>query len=119
MSDVVISFSVLNELNGSLKQIIVEFNEAGKNADALQDAVQKPCGKDDLHDRVHDFEDGWNNRREELQGDIEKVQQHVEEVGKKWAEWDLDASKNLELDGNEAPIVPSSKAGGGGGGGGY
>ncbi len=107
MSDVVISFSLLNELNGSLKQIIVEFNEADKNADALQDAVKKPCGKDDLREKVHDFEGGWNNRREELQADIEKVQQHVEAVGAKWAEWDLDASKNLELDAGDAPIVKS------------
>ena len=115
MSDVVISFSLLNELNGSLKQIIVEFNEAGDRSDDLEDAVQKPCGRGDLRDKVSDFESGWNDRRKQLQADIEKVQQHVDAVGKEWEAWDLDASKSLELDSGDAPVVPSESGCGGGG----
>ncbi len=42
MSDVKISYSVLNELNGSLKQILVELEDASKRASALEAAIGDP-----------------------------------------------------------------------------
>jgi len=107
MSDVVISFSQLNELNGSLKQIIVELDEAGQRSDRLEDAVQSPCGRSDLRNAVSEFESGWNDRRKALKSDIETVQQHVEEIGAAWSEWDLEAAQSLSVDRGDAPIVPS------------
>ena len=108
MSDVLINYSVLNELNGSLKQIIVELEEAENRADDLEDAIGDPVGRDDLREAAEEFEDGWDDRRKFLKEDIELVQQHVEEVGSKWAEWDTEASKSLKVEKDEAETLPRS-----------
>lgn len=101
MSDVAITYSILNELNGSLKQIIVEFEEASKRADVLESAIGDPCGKNKLREAAEEFEDGWNDRRKGLKEDLAKIQEHVESVGSSWADWDTEASKSLTVDGDE------------------
>jgi hypothetical protein len=98
VSDVVITFSVLNELNGSLKQILVEFEDATKRGDAVEAAIGNPCGRGELRQAAEVFENGWDARRKYLKDDLAKVQEHVEAVGSKWAEWDTEASNKLSVD---------------------
>ncbi len=107
MSDVVIDYVVLNELNGSLKQIIVEFNDASKRSGSLMDAIGKPAGRDNLRNAAHNFESGWDDRRAKLLEDIEKVQQHVEKVGSGWAKWDTEAAQSLSVDKDAASKLPT------------
>jgi DNA repair exonuclease SbcCD ATPase subunit len=109
MTDVKISYSVLNELNGSLKQIIVELEEASNRASALEDAIGDPCGRNDLREAAEEFEDGWDDRRKFLEEDIAEVQKHVEEIGKAWAEWDTEAAASLAVEANEAATLPGAK----------
>ncbi|GLI27938.1 hypothetical protein ARHIZOSPH14_21800 [Agromyces rhizosphaerae] len=106
MSDVLISYSVLNELNGSLKQILVELDEASNRSDQLEEAIGTPCGRGELRSRASSFESGWDDRRRYLRDDIAKVQQHVEETGAAWEDWDVEASKSLSVDAGETRDLP-------------
>ncbi|MBM7505723.1 hypothetical protein ACFPER_01305 [Agromyces aurantiacus] len=106
MTDVLIEYGVLNELNGSLKQIIVELEKAEQRASALEDAIGDPYGKDRLREAAEEFEDGWDDRRAALKEDLMKIQERVEATGKAWAEWDAEASRQLAVEANEVDTMP-------------
>ncbi len=40
--------------------------------------------------------------------DIAKVQQHVEEIGKAWADWDTEAAASLAVEDDEAKKLPGA-----------
>ncbi|MDF2574194.1 MAG: flagellar protein FlgN [Agromyces sp.] len=107
MSDgVLIPYEVLNELNGSLKQIIVEFEKAGSRSNDLEQAIATPYGRSSLRDEADRFEGDWDDKRETLKQDIEEIQKHVEEVGTAWSNWDTEASASLSVDRNETKNLP-------------
>jgi hypothetical protein len=97
MADVLITYEILNELNGSLKQIIVEFEDATNLSEALEDAIGKPFDRDGLRNKARNFEERWDDRRNFLKQDLQEIQEHVEAVGSGWAEWDTEASKSLSV----------------------
>ena len=105
-ADVEIPYEVLNELNGSLKQIIVEFDKAGSRTNSLESAIGRPLGRGALRDQVDRFEGAWNDKRETLKQDIAELQQHVEDVGKGWKDWDKEAALSLSVDQDEAKNLP-------------
>ena len=106
MTDVLIEYGVLNELNGSLKQIIVELEKAEGRADTLEGDIGDPYGKNRLREAAEEFEDGWNDRRSALKEDLMKIQERVEETGKAWERWDTDAARELAVEPNEASTLP-------------
>lgn len=106
MVDVLIPYEVLNELNGSLKQIIVEFDKAGSRSNALEQAIGTPYDRSGLRDQADRFESEWDDKRETLKQDVEEIQKHVEEVGKSWTEWDEEASRSLSVDEGETAGLP-------------
>ena len=106
MADVSIPYEVLNELNGSLKQIIVEFDRAGGRSNDLEQAIGSPYDRSGLRDQADRFEGAWNDKRETLKQDVEEIQKHVEEVGKSWADWDAEASRSLSVDQGETAALP-------------
>ncbi|HET6672421.1 MAG TPA: hypothetical protein VFG92_03520 [Agromyces sp.] len=107
MSDgVLIPYEVLNELNGSLKQIIVEFDKAGDRSGALESAIGAPYGRTGLRDAADSFESAWDDKRETLKMDVEEIQKHVEEVGTAWTDWDTEASASLSVDRGETAALP-------------
>jgi predicted nucleic acid-binding Zn-ribbon protein len=108
MSDVVITYSVLNELNGSLKQIITEFDKANARSDDLEADIGAPYGKTRLRDRAHTFEAGWDDRRKALQNDLMTIQERVEKTGQEWADWDLKASQANKVEADEAAHLPKA-----------
>lgn len=109
MSDgVQIPYEVLNELNGSLKQIMVEFKDAGARSGALESAIGNPLGRSGLRDQADRFESAWDDKRETLRQDMEEVQKRVEEVGKAWVGWDEEASKQLSVDPGESDNLPKA-----------
>jgi hypothetical protein len=107
-ADVEIPYEVLNELNGSLKQIIVEFEKAGSRSNALESAIGNPLGRNSLRDEADRFEGDWDDKRETLRQDVVDTQRHVEDVGKGWADWDLEASKELTVDAGESKNLPKA-----------
>ena len=109
MSDgVQIPYEVLNELNGSLKQIIVEFEQANSRSSALESAIGNPLGRNSLRDEAERFEGDWDDKRETLRQDVVDIQKHVEDIGKGWVEWDLEASKQLSVDEGESTNLPKA-----------
>jgi predicted nucleic acid-binding Zn-ribbon protein len=99
MTDVLILFSDLDALNEKLKQITTELEDAGSRADALEEAIGDPYGRNDLREAVEDFEDRWNNRREDLAKDIKKLQEHVKGVLDGFSDWDTETAASMERSG--------------------
>jgi len=105
--DVEIPYELLNELNGSLKQIIVEFSDAGKRSGALESAIGTPLGRSGLRDQADRFEGEWDDKRETLKRDLEELQKKVDEVGRAWQDWDLEASAQLSVTESASPSTPT------------
>ena len=106
MPDVLIEYRVLNELNGSLKQIIVELEKAEDRASTLEGDIGDPCGRNRLREAAEEFEDGWDDRRAALREDLMKIQERVEATGRGWEEWDREASRDLAVEANETSTMP-------------
>jgi hypothetical protein len=100
MSDGVdIPLSSMEKLNSALKDIIVEFEDAGGKTDALVDAIGYPFGRRDLRDAADEFEGAWNDKRETLKGHLHELQEQVEGVKTGWQQFDEDLAKELEHEG--------------------
>ncbi|MFC6355188.1 hypothetical protein [Luethyella okanaganae] len=106
MGDIWIPMTDLSELNGSLKQIIVEFEDAEKRQNNVEAAIGSPDGRGELRSRCHDFEGGWNDRRSELLKNLQNVQARVEATGRGWKDFDLEAAASLRVEENEASTLP-------------
>lgn len=107
MTDVYVKVDHLNRLNGSLKQIIVEFEDAEENTDRLQDLIGRPDGRSGLRDKTHDFEGGWDDRRKALIEKIKAIQAAVESTCKGWQEFDLELSRSLALEESAGDTLPT------------
>ena len=106
MTDVYIKVDHLNRLNGSLKQILVEFEDAARNTSALQDLIGRPDGRSGLRDRTHDFEGGWDDRRNALVDKLTNIQASVEETCTGWQEFDSELARNLALEETAGDTLP-------------
>jgi hypothetical protein len=107
MADVYIKVDHLNRLNGSLKQILVEFKDAAKRTDHLQNLIDRPDGRSGLHDKTHDFEGGWDDRRNALVEKLSGIQAAVESTCTGWQDFDLQLSKDLELKEDDGRNLPT------------
>lgn len=104
--EVLIPYEVLNELNGSLKQIIVEFENATARSESLEAAIGSPQDRSNLRSQAQRFEEAWDDKRDTLKQNVESIQEQVEKVGKSWVDWDLEARKSLSVDADEAKNLP-------------
>ena len=93
---VLIKYSELKAVDDSLKKIVEELKEASHRADALEDAIGDPFGKNKLREAAEEFEDGWDDRRAALLEDIEKVEQHVAGVLDGFEKWDRETTTQME-----------------------
>lgn len=107
MADVFIKVDHLNRLNGSLKQIIVEFKDAEKRTNALQDMIDQPDGRSELRDKTHDFEGGWDDRRNALIEKLSGIQAAVESTCSGWQEFDAEAAKQLKVSEHTGDFLPT------------
>ncbi|GAA2044895.1 hypothetical protein GCM10009819_35100 [Agromyces tropicus] len=98
MTDVVVSYEVLAELDAKLQSITAELQQAATRADVLEDAIGDPFGRDDLREAVEDFEDRWDNRRKHLAEDVAEVQQHVHGVLEGFRDWDRETAAGFDAD---------------------
>jgi hypothetical protein len=97
MADVFVKVEHLNKLNGSLKQIIVEFNDAAQRTNALQDLIDRPDGRSELRDKIHHFEAGWDDRRNALIEKLTGIQSAVESTCTGWQDFDSEAAQQLKV----------------------
>ena len=107
MADVFIRVDHLNRLNGSLKQIIVEFEDAAQRTNALQDMIDRPDGRSELRDKTHDFEGGWDDRRNALIQKLTAIQGAVESTCAGWQEFDAEAAQQLRVSETTGDYLPT------------
>jgi hypothetical protein len=100
MNDVLITFDELLALRQQLDDIIVELESAGDKSSELEAAIARPFGRNELQDKASDFESRWNDKRVDLTRDMTKVRDHVQGVLEGFAEFDKEAS--LQLQGADA-----------------
>lgn len=93
---VLIKYTELKAVGDNLKKIVEELKEASNRADVLEGAIGDPYGKNKLREAAEEFEDGWDDRRNALLEDIEKVEQHVAGVLEGFEKWDTDTSNEME-----------------------
>jgi hypothetical protein len=86
----------MSQLNQALKDIVVEFDEAGANQGRLLDAIGRPFGRGELRDEADQFEGAWNDKRETLKRHLVSLQEQVEGVRDGWEEFDRDLAAQME-----------------------
>lgn len=98
MTDVLITYDRLAELDAKLRSITTELREASARADVLEAAIGDPFRRNDLREAVEDFEDRWDNRRRDLAEDVAGVREHVHGVLEGFREWDAETATSLTAD---------------------
>jgi hypothetical protein len=86
----------MSQLNQALKDIVVEFDEAGSNTRTLLEAIGRPFGRGELREEADEFEGAWDDKRETLKGHLVKLQEQVEGVRNGWADFDRDLAAEME-----------------------
>jgi hypothetical protein len=100
MSDeVLIPLASMAELDQALKDIVIEFEDAGSRTDSLLDAIGRPFGRGGLRDAADEFEGAWDDKRETLKGHLVDLQEQVAAVKGAWEELDLELQSSLEQNG--------------------
>lgn len=111
-----VRYTELSEVNDQLKSIVQELTDAASRTAAVQEAIGSPYGKTGLGRRVHDFESRWDDKRNELSADIDKVQKHVQGVLDGLRDWDVETASQMEIDvtGEQSEARPAAHAPAGG-----
>jgi hypothetical protein len=93
-----IPLSSMEELDRALKDIVVEFDEAGGRTGRLVQAIGRPFGRSGLRDAADEFEGAWDDKRETLKGHLVELQKQVEGVRDGWESLDRDLATHLETE---------------------
>ena len=100
MSDeVLIPLASMAELDQALKDIVIEFEDAGSRTGSLLEAIGRPFGRTGLRDAADEFEGAWDDKRETLKGHLVDLQEQVAAVKDAWGELDLELQSSLEQNG--------------------
>ncbi|BDZ55492.1 hypothetical protein [Agromyces marinus] len=91
-----IPLSSMERLDKALRDIVVEFEDAGGRTDDLVEAIGRPMGRSKLREQAHAFESRWDDKRETLKGHLVELQKQVEGVRDAWAALDGDLAAQLE-----------------------
>lgn len=83
----------LDEIVTDLGTSKSEFEDASQIARDIARSVGNPKGKGDLKNRVEDFEDDWNDTRDDLLERLSTVHQKLNEIRCTFQEWDLETKK--------------------------
>ena len=75
-----LDFDELGALVADLDTVLTEFDEAASVRKGLEDAVGRPDDRGELREKVGDFEDCWNNTRDDLREGISKVRDHLQAI---------------------------------------
>jgi hypothetical protein len=90
--DLSIDMDELRTLADDLRTIADELQGADDNAAAAAEAT----GDDDLRDKVDDFADKWRIKREEMAGNVVKLQGMIQTVVDTFTEVDTELARALE-----------------------
>jgi len=83
----------LDEIVADLGTSKTEFEDASDVAKGIARSVGNPKGKGELKNRVEDFEDDWNDTRDDLLEKLDGVHQHLKKIRDAFNDWDLETQK--------------------------
>ncbi|UYQ77099.1 hypothetical protein OF385_13900 [Glutamicibacter sp. JL.03c] len=84
----IIYLARLDEIVADLGASTTDFKDASEIAKDIARSVGTPKGKGDLKDRVEDFENDWNDTREDLVEKLDGVHQQLKDIRDGFKEWD-------------------------------
>jgi len=94
--DIYISLDELNEVTSNLDAIITEFEHATSNSEALESDIGNPFGEGKLRDEAQEFEERWDDKRNDLKESLKGVRDHVKAVVEGVQQWDAETAISLE-----------------------
>lgn len=93
--DVYIKLSELETVVTELEAIISEFENATSLSEELEAAIGDPFGHNDLREKAQDFEERWDDKRNELKDGLKGVKDHVDGVIEGVEQWDSETAIQL------------------------
>lgn len=96
MADVYISLEELRDVSTQLGTIVTEFENADSRSDALETAIGTPYNDSRLRSEASEFEERWDDKRQDLKEALEAIQEHVDAVIDGVDEWDSETAIALE-----------------------
>ena len=93
MSDVYITLDRLEQVVTDLEAIISEFEKATSLSEELEAAIGDPFGESKLREEAQEFEERWDDKRNQLKDGLEGVKDHVKGILDGIEEWDAETAK--------------------------
>lgn len=96
MADILIKISELQTVKTSLDSIVEEFENATDRSEDLESDIGDPFDKSDLRDKACDFEERWDDKRDDLMESLKKVSEHIKGVIDGIENWDSETALQFE-----------------------
>jgi predicted nucleic acid-binding Zn-ribbon protein len=93
MADVYITLDKLEQVVTDLEAIISEFEKATSLSEELEAAIGDPFGESKLREEAQEFEERWDDKRNQLKDGLEGVRDHVKGIVDGIEEWDAETAK--------------------------
>lgn len=93
MVDVYITLDKLEQVVTDLEAIISEFEKATSLSEELEAAIGDPFGESKLREEAQEFEERWDDKRNQLKDGLEGVKDHVKGILDGIEEWDAETAK--------------------------
>ena len=93
MADVYIKLEQLETVVSELASIIDEFENATSRSEELEAAIGDPFGESKLREEAQEFEERWDDKRNQLKDGLEGVKDHVKGILDGIEEWDAETAK--------------------------
>lgn len=93
MADVYITLDKLEQVVTDLEAIISEFEKATSLSEELEAAIGDPFGESKLREEAQEFEERWDDKRNQLKDGLEGVKDHVKGILDGIEEWDAETAK--------------------------
>lgn len=88
MADILIKIAELETVKRSLDSIVDEFENATDSSEDLEADIGDPFDRSELRDKACDFEERWDDKRNDLKDSLKKVSEHIKGVIDGIEDWD-------------------------------
>lgn len=109
MADVKIKIETLDRIASQLDAIVTEFENATGNSEELEAAIANPYDRSELREKAQDFEERWDDKRDELKESLDELSKHVKGILEGFENWDSETALQFESTTSvQAPGSPGS-----------
>ncbi|MFE6645498.1 flagellar protein FlgN [Nocardioides sp. NPDC057772] len=96
MADILIKIVELETVKRSLDSIVDEFENATDSSEDLEADIGDPFDRSELRDKACDFEERWDDKRNDLKDSLKKVSEHIKGVIDGIENWDSETALQFE-----------------------